>query len=112
MEDNTRQLDMKRKGFTLVEIMIVVLIISILLSIAVPGFINARETSQGTACDKTRRGLDDAKVAWAIETGAASKDVPTMADLVPVYLKQIPSCPTSGTYTLGDTDTPVTCSVH
>ncbi|MFO0539681.1 MAG: type IV pilin protein, partial [Armatimonadota bacterium] len=36
----------KKKGFTLVEIMIVVLIIGILLAIAVPNFITARQNSR------------------------------------------------------------------
>jgi len=36
----------KTKGFTLVEIMIVVLIIGILMAIAVPNFIKARSNSR------------------------------------------------------------------
>ncbi|GIV13145.1 MAG: hypothetical protein KatS3mg021_1427 [Fimbriimonadales bacterium] len=36
----------RERGFTLVEIMIVVLIIGILLAIAVPSFMNARERSR------------------------------------------------------------------
>ena len=37
------------RAFTLVEIMIVVLIIGILLSIAIPNFISARESSRAKA---------------------------------------------------------------
>ena len=43
---------MKRmlKGFTLVEIMIVVAIIAILAAVAIPNFIKYRRSSQATAC--------------------------------------------------------------
>jgi len=49
------------KGFTLVEIMIVVAIIGILVGIAVPGFIRARTQSQGKACCENLQKIDGAK---------------------------------------------------
>ena len=50
-----------RKGFTLVEIMIVVAIIGILVSIATPGFINARKQSRAKACQESQEKLDGAR---------------------------------------------------
>ena len=43
MKRSTRKF---RRGFSLVEIMIVVLIMGVLLNIALPNFVNARETSR------------------------------------------------------------------
>ncbi len=40
-----------RKGFTLVEIMIVLAIIGLIVSIAVPAFLKNRRDAQGSACN-------------------------------------------------------------
>jgi hypothetical protein len=45
-------------------------------------------------------------------TGAVPADEPAMADLVPTYIKEIPRCPRNGTYTIGNGNTRVSCSVH
>jgi prepilin-type N-terminal cleavage/methylation domain-containing protein len=56
----------RERGFTLVEIMIVVLIIGILLAIAVPSFMNARERSRANACRANLRQIQAAKEQWAM----------------------------------------------
>jgi prepilin-type N-terminal cleavage/methylation domain-containing protein len=56
----------RERGFTLVEIMIVVLIIGILLAIAVPSFMNARERSRANACRSNLRQVQAAKEQWAM----------------------------------------------
>lgn len=77
---------MRRKGFTLVEIMIVVAIIGLLAAIAIPSFLKARETAQKNACINNLRQLDSAKNQWAIETGQQSTATPVWTD-VQVYIK-------------------------
>ena len=103
----------KSRGFTLVEIMIVVLIIGILLAIAVPNFIKARETSRTKTCIANLRQIESAKEQWAMEIKKGATDTPGWADLVGAnaYLKSQPSCPSSGTYTIGDISTSPVCSV-
>ncbi len=100
----------KSKGFTLVEIMIVVLIIGILLAIAVPNFIQARNTSRTRTCIANLRQIEAAKEQWAMETNQASTATPVQANLMPTYMKSWPACPAGGTYTIAAVDANPTCS--
>ena len=59
-------------AFTLVEIMIVVSIISILATIAVPGFMRARKRSQATMVKNDLRLIDSAIAQYAMETSKMS----------------------------------------
>lgn len=103
---------MKRnRAFTLVEIMIVVLIIGILLAIAVPNFIKARESSRTKTCIANLKQIDSAKEQWAMENKKTTGDACAFADLVPDYMKAQPSCPSGGTYTVGAVGTAPACSI-
>jgi len=83
---------MKRKGFTLVEIMIVVAIIGLLAAIAIPNFIKARETAEKNACIANLKQIQGAIQVWAIDNSKASTDAPTLAGLAPDYIKKWPTC--------------------
>jgi type II secretion system protein G len=100
----------RERGFTLVEIMIVVLIIGILLAIAVPSFINARERSRANACRSNLRQIQAAKEQWAMATNQGPTATPGWDALVPNFLQQQPRCPSGGTYTIGNLATNPTCS--
>ena len=101
------------KGFTLIEIMIVVLIIGILLAIAVPNFIRARETSRAKACCSNLKQIDSAKEQWAMDNKKTTGDTPAMTDLVgaALYIKATPVCPSGGTYAALGVGTDPTCSI-
>ena len=93
----------KKSGFTLVEIMIVVGIIGLLASIAVPNFVKARQASRRSACIANLKKIEDAKVTWAMETNKSTTDAPGELDLFGSdnYLRRRPTCPSSGSYDLG-----------
>jgi prepilin-type N-terminal cleavage/methylation domain-containing protein len=58
-----------KAAFTLVEIMIVVAIIGLLATLAVPGFVRARKQSQGRRIVNDVRQMDAAIDQWALENG-------------------------------------------
>ncbi len=102
---------MSKKYFTLVEIMIVVAIIGLLAAIAIPSFIQARNTSRKNACIANLKQIDAAKEQWALANDKNNGDSVTMGDLVTTYIKSTPECPAGGTYALEAIGTDPTCSV-
>jgi prepilin-type N-terminal cleavage/methylation domain-containing protein len=82
-------------GFTLVEIMIVVAIIGLLASIAIPNFVKARTTAQRQACVANLQQIDGAIQMWATETKQGETATVTAADILP-YLKNAVVCPAGG----------------
>lgn len=96
-----------RRGFTLVEIMIVVAIIALLASIAVPGFLRARKRSQASRILNDLRLLDGAVDQYAIETNKISGSHPAFSDLK-VYVKQGTVLYTSGKDIFGNAYGPFT----
>lgn len=90
----------KTQAFTLVEIMIVVLIIGILMAIAVPNFVKARQSSRQKSVISNLRQIDGAKERWAMENGKVTGDpCAGAADLMPDYTKLYPvDTPVTGVY--------------
>jgi prepilin-type N-terminal cleavage/methylation domain-containing protein len=100
-----------RKGFTLIEILIVVLIIGILLAIAIPNFVKARATSRTKACISNMRMIDSAKQQWAMDNNEAGTSTPTQAQVLG-YISNaaMPTCPEGNTaYVISTVDTKTVC---
>jgi len=97
----------KRGGFTLVEIMIVVAIIALLASIAVPNFLRARKRSQAAKILEDLRQIDNATDEYAIENNKTGGMNPVFADLKN-YLKTSTVLYNTGQDLFGDSYGPFT----
>jgi len=103
------------RGFTLVEIMIVVAIIALLASIAIPSFMTSRTNARATACINNLRLIDSAKQQYAtVSLTCANSTVLFISDIY-MYIKGAtptngPICREGGTYTVGAVTSNPTCS--
>ena len=101
---------MRAKGFTLVEMMIVVAIIGMLAVIAIPQWVHARAASQTQACINNLRQIFGATQQWALDF-RKGPDAPVAPDDILPYLKSAVVCPAGGpTATFGSTFTLTTVS--
>ena len=95
------------KGFTLVEIMIVVAIIGLLAAIAIPNFVQNRGKAQARTCIANLKQIEGAAQQYLLDSNINDVLQATMARLVPNWIARTPTCPAGGAYT--PTVSPPTC---
>jgi len=99
-----------KKGFTLVEIMIVVAIIALLAAIAVPGFLRARKRSQASRILNDLRMVDSAVDQYAVETNRVTGNTVAVTDWTN-YLKKGTLLYNTGNSVLGSAYGPQTVDI-
>ena len=105
-----------KDAFTIVELLIVLAILSIILAIAVPGYIRAREEAHKNACIANLRQISTAIDQWIIEYKIAPGTAPSESDEDNIYSYlrgSRPKCQGGGVYTIHAVDSgeSVTCSL-
>lgn len=97
---------MRRRGFTMIELLVVILILAILMAVALPLYLRAVRDSQRQTCRSNMQTIANACQAYKVRS--ASHAYPTaVSDLVGTSndydLQAAPRCPTdSGTDTTDD----------
>jgi prepilin-type N-terminal cleavage/methylation domain-containing protein len=95
------------RGFTLIELMIVIAIISILAAILIPNFLHARSESVTSGCEMNEKMIATAEEEYSVDNGGAYVSI---SNLTTPYISAIPTDPVrvGATYSINTTSNPAT----
>ena len=87
------------QGFTLIELMVVVIIIGILVAIAVPLYGGVQARARDNACMANVRTLNGAAAMYQAEMDEFPGTVDVLVE--EGFIQDDPECPNGGTYSIG-----------
>lgn len=112
-----KKVNNSRRGFTLIELMIVIAIIGVLAAIAIPNFNRARKNAKSKACMANMRTIESAVEMYNMETVGGVMSGTLSLEKLTAYFSgnKVPECPeVDGLYsfTEGEKSTTVSCKTH
>ena len=106
-----------QQGFTLIELITVIVIIGILSSVAVPKFIDLSSMAEAAACKANQSAIRSAAtIAYVQNAAAGSAAFPSWSDFTTTpsnYFANgtMPTCPSGGTYSYVQATGSISCDV-
>lgn len=107
----------RQKGYTIVEMMIVVVIIGILISIAVPNYRGVLSKARKSACLANQRAIELARMYYSIDNDGYGVSIADIADTLGEmgFIGDSDQddliCPIGGAYVFVTDSFEVTCSI-
>ncbi|GAB6932814.1 competence type IV pilus major pilin ComGC [Calditerricola satsumensis] len=103
----------RERGFSLLEMLVVLFVIGVLLMIALPNFRGAAERSQAKACYANQRLLFGQLEQYRLDKGTYPENLDLLVQ--EKYLQRVPRCPKDNaayTVTVNGEEVTVTCPNH
>ena len=98
------------QGFTLIEVLAVVVVVGIIAAIALPRFLGVKSDAEAKACMGNQASIN-VQVERYYTVNGSWPAIAAITGSTDYFPDGAPTCPSSGTYTLSSTTHRVSCSV-